>query len=436
MRGDAGQPFAALGLTLLCLWPIGIEHFVPLIVLPVYVFVFKKTRGTPACQIHVAGSAPVYLLALFLGFVVISSAQVTQSVRLMTYTRDLMAWICATALFAHFYAHYQTYRLVDGVRPLAIAFWVIVASCAFYIVIGSIQFPSLGYLAAPDFIKTSMTGARFLLKDFGEQLYFYGFTDRVSSFFGSPIHLACVLFLLLPFALHDRQSTVGRVIVYGAALTVVFFAQARVALVLMALYPLLVGMRRAAVAPTFSPASLLAVTVIVVVCAVAILLFSQSGVAFAKEAFLERRSGSVEARTMIYTQSLEWIKQRPFWGYGTQIDVAGLEYPLGSHSTPIGLAFKYGLIACLGMMGFLMSSYVVVIQVFRRERAREASLFYGCLLSSFTCYYALITVNEFVVDLYHHLVLFAVLGALWGTRRQTCVAHDRPRATAACAIGE
>lgn len=414
----AERPFYAFGLTCLLLWPIGFEQFLPIVFALVYVLVFRRVKPKVYRTFHIKQSLQSSLIFLFIALMLVSLTGIAEFVRLFTFSRDLLAWVTAALLFMHFDAHFRRYDFYNARKPFDAAFWVIVLSCIIYVAIGSIKFPSLAYLVSPGFIKNSMTGTRFLLKDFGEQLYFYGFTDRVSSFFGSPIHLACIIILLLPFALTKRASMLGKLFVYITALAIVFFAQARAAIIILVAYPFLALAIRAILKPARSPFAVLASGMLLIFLLIGVGVYLNTLIDFFDELFFSRRAGSAEARSSIYLYSWQWLQERPIIGYGTQIDIPNLAYPLGSHSTPLGFAFKYGLPAAVIMCGLLSAAYVVAIQLFRLQQNRAQERFYGLIVTSLTCYFSLLVINEFVVDLYHHLFLFALLGALWGTKRR------------------
>ena len=420
----AGHPFRAFGFTCLLFWPLGFEQFFPIIFLPTYILIFKTFKPAPNIRINFTTSAQSTIIWCFIAFMLIAMLNISEIVRLFTFSKDFLAWICAAILFSIFDAHFQKNDLKKASKSLDIIFWVIISTCIIYVAIGSIQFPSLAYLASPGFIKNSMTGTRFLLKDFGEQLYFYGFTDRVSSFFGSPIHLACVVILLLPFSLIQRKRPIGKVIVYVAAAMCVFFAQARIAIIMIAIYPITIMAIRAFLKPFRSPLSLIILSFFLLMATIFLSIYLANLIEFAEDLLFSRRAGSAEARSAIYLYSWQWIQERPLFGYGTQIDIPGLDYPLGSHSTPLGLAFKYGIPAALLMMFLILSSYTTLLKIFRASRTSKDETFFAYLAASFTCYLAMITINEFVVDLYHHLFLFSLLGAIWGTKRKYFQKYD------------
>lgn len=413
---EACKPFAALGITLLILWPIGLEQLFPLLIPILYYFVYGLVRPNGVGVIRLSLPKSAVLFIIFLFFVTLSMIKVEEMQRLITYSRDLMTWMCALLFFAHFYNYFKTRNLYEASEVGSKAFWIIILTCLVYILFGSIEFKSVGYLVSPGFIRESMTANRFLIKDFGEQLYFYGFTDRVSSFFGSPIHLALILFLLLPFAL-ARSNLSFKIFIYIVSFAAIFYAQARIAMVLILCYPIMYAFTGVILRPSRSPYSLL-LSILSLILAVSFsAVYYQELMQFLNELFFERRAGSADQRSGIYIDTIRWIGDSPLVGYGTQIDVPWLEYPLGSHSTPLGFAFKHGVIATIAMTGFLVFVYFSSVNLYRMEVNPIGRGFYRLLVTSLTCYFSILMINEFIVDLYHTIFLFSLMGAVMGTSR-------------------
>lgn len=412
--------FLSFFISTLLIWPTAIDQILPptiiIVFLGIYYISNKRTQASPL-------SIDFYFLsiAIFFTLVILSGFSVSEPTRIITYSRDVMLWMSSFFLFFFFRGRFFVLDLRKSANSMTIAFWIIFLSCAVYIFIGSIEFPSLAYLLAPDFIKSSMMGKRVLMKDFGEQLYFFGFTDRVKSFFGSPIHLSCIVFLLLPFTLtpatRTEKNLTRPVIYYSAAAFMLFFAQARVAIILLLLYPFIVAAFKAVFkAKRHGVTWFFALSFIMFLVLIGP-LFMDSLEGFLYNLFFERRSGSAGARSQIYQQSLEWVQNSPLLGYGTQIDVPGLDYPLGSHSTPLGLAFKYGIPAAAIMLLFLISCLFRTLRALSKTTDKYSETFWATLASSLLCYYLLLLINEFIVDVYHTLFLFSLLGAIIGSTR-------------------
>ena len=92
---------------------------------------------------------------------------------------------------------------------------------------------------------------------------------------------------------------------------------------------------------------------------------------------MDMREGSNNMRTIIYTQSLSTMwKQSPLIGIGIK-DMLG-EYPLGSHSTYIGVFYKAGI---LGGLVYMIAILCKVGQtLLSKDRSRHIMTLKICIL--------------------------------------------------------
>lgn len=75
------------------------------------------------------------------------------------------------------------------------------------------------------------------------------------------------------------------------------------------------------------------------------------------QSIVAARGGSAQDRAAIYLNSIESWLQRPVFGWGTQRDVPGVYYPLGSHSMYLGTLYQrgaIGLAVLLAMIGYVL----------------------------------------------------------------------------------
>tara|TARA_B100001758_G_C18281876_1_gene542079 strand:- start:311 stop:1042 length:732 start_codon:yes stop_codon:yes gene_type:complete len=102
-----------------------------------------------------------------------------------------------------------------------------------------------------------------------------------------------------------------------------------------------------------------ALLVILVVFSSAILLYwlETSGVLYyiLDLVIYSRGEGSANTRMSIYIQTFSAFLERPFFGWGTERDIKGLAYPLGSHSYYLGILYKQGV------FGFLVFVSMIIV---------------------------------------------------------------------------
>ncbi|WP_334257546.1 O-antigen ligase family protein [Pannonibacter anstelovis] len=402
----ASKRLLALWLAILVCWPLGAEQLFPPLILLIYIIICRSSISkTFPAEIPFNGK----LILAFLFLAVFSAFRIQENIRVITFTRDFMIWATALFFLCHFYACSETGNLRDYAKYFSLAFWFFVLTSILYVAFPSFEFPSIAYLVSPSSITDTMMGKRFLMKSLGEQLYFLGFTDRVSSIFGSPIHLACLVVLLLPFAMAFRRSAWSKGLTFLAALFIVFFAQARLAMIMLLIMPIVQSIYMATFKTKRAPFDILLLAAASLTFLVFAAAYFDEITSSLSDLFFERRRGSAEARGQIYSLTWNWFLERPFIGYGTQIDVPELDYPLGSHSTPLGLMFKHGIIAATLMITVLISTLMSHISLLRGSITRQESRFHALLCAAYTCYLMLLMLNEFIVDVYHTVILFVYI---------------------------
>lgn len=81
------------------------------------------------------------------------------------------------------------------------------------------------------------------------------------------------------------------------------------------------------------------------------------------ESINQTRSGSLESRSDIYRITVELIREHPFpiIGYGVKPSGEGLVASIATHSTPLGILFKAGLLGLLIYVFFVIASFKKLI---------------------------------------------------------------------------
>lgn len=95
------------------------------------------------------------------------------------------------------------------------------------------------------------------------------------------------------------------------------------------------------------------------------ILFNWTNVVDTVLSLNSERAGSWESRSDIYTASVEGIRRHPFilLGYGIKPQLAGLVASVATHSTPLSLLFRGGI---LGAVPFLILGILLVRQCWKR----------------------------------------------------------------------
>ena len=303
------------------------------------------------------------LLAFFLVVYGISFFSITEKMRYITYFRNLSTYLTAFMLLV------ITWNVVDKwwqIEKLlkAIVVVMLIASVvgvlAFSFEIFRVQFKSLTGYFIPSAISKTGYGSVIAVRNIGYYNWFLGLGTyfRVSSFFLYSTMFSSALAITLPIALFLRNINKGikkffytlSVVIMGLAL---LFTTGRVAI--MAILVGYVLFRFISIRSSAIKFSIVGIGFIV--CSLFLLWLEQTGILYQIIDLLlySRGEGSANTRMKIYIQTFNSFLERPIFGWGTERDVKGLAYPLGSHSYYLGTLYKQGVV------GFTLFIAIVVL---------------------------------------------------------------------------
>lgn len=190
---------------------------------------------------------------------------------------------------------------------------------AFYLFTGvseiSINYPhqSITFIAT-DFIAESKFPRLSMLGDYANS---------------AAIFITCCFFTLCTLD-HNGNASKARVFLFAIMLLLVVFTGSRITLFVLLCFTPVVLSRNPKITIIF-----------ITIGAVTALFFLLSGLA---EVILNARAGSSSMRERIYLTSINMVmNESPIFGMGYKPYIPGWDYPLGSHSTPIGYLFKNGI---------------------------------------------------------------------------------------------
>jgi len=302
-------------------------------------------------------------LVFFLIAYGISFFSIIEKIRYITYFRNLSTYLTAFMLLV------ITWNVVDKwwqIEKLLKAVIVVMLIASIVGVLGfafepfRIQFKSLTGYFMPNVIAKTGYGSVIAVRNIGFYNWFMGIGTyfRISSFFLYSTMFSSTLAITIPIALFlsninkgmRRNFYIFSVIMMGLAL---LFTTGRVAIIAF-----IVGyiMFRFILIKSFTiKISILAVGFLL--CSLFLLWLQQSGILYQIIDLLlySRGEGSANTRMKIYIQTFNSFLERPIFGWGTERDVKGLAYPLGSHSYYLGTLYKQGIV------GFSLFISIVVL---------------------------------------------------------------------------
>jgi O-antigen ligase len=303
------------------------------------------------------------LLAFFLVTYGISFFSITEKMRYITYFRNLSTYLTAFMLLV------ITWNVIDKwwqieklLKAIVIVMLIasIVGVLAFSFEIFRVQFKSLIGYFMPGAIAETGYGGVIAVRNVGYYNWFMGLGTyfRVSSFFLYSTMFSSTLAITLPMALFLRNIKKGMerhfysfsIVFMGLAL---LFTTGRVAIMAILIGYILfrfLSIRNFAI-------KLSIIGVGILLCSLFLLWLEQSGILYQiiDLVLYSRGEGSANTRIKIYIQTFNSFLERPFFGWGTERDVKGLAYPLGSHSYYLGTLYKQGVV------GFSLFIAIVIL---------------------------------------------------------------------------
>ena len=345
-RGWLPLPLRWVSLTLLAfplLWAAGVDGFLWAILLPVILLgLFALRSGRMLVnELTLAG------VLLFVAAFLVSGASIREPDRFLTWIRDgsVLAMMIGTAALV---ARSDRSAVIPAlVLPVCLVM-IFAALLGFAgIALGtdlSLTTP-MAYLLPSNIVATEF-GERLVVKTLFSEAWFAGITyPRLKSVFtyatAYAVAIAAFVAYVVASGVYRRNRLVQVALVLSLLALVLTTARA-------ALLGLSAGLFAWALLSSNRWLRSLAVGAALAVLALIVVFFDQIR-DLVQLASTLRGEGSLNARMMIYRQTIEWIGINPL-GYGTQRDVPDLVLPLGSHSTWLALPFKYGIAGLTGLV--------------------------------------------------------------------------------------
>ena len=366
------EPLTDVKLALLLLplwWLLGVEQFI----WPV-VFGFAAVKMLYLQHWRLIATPPLRWFALFIVAVLISGVFVDETMRLLTYARNLGAFLSGFLALLIISNRAQSWRQIEKVLNVVL-FIMFLAGVAGLLGILNIWRPAIqsviGQLLPAAVVNTSY-GETIAIRQWGDLSWFsgLGLYFRVSSFFLFSNHYSSALIYALPFFFMKLGQARGvRKIAVALAIVILainlVYTTGRVATL-----SLLAGALYYAVFhSTYHRSLRVLISLSLSVALIAILFsatlelasgFRQQGVisrtAEAVDAFTYARGeGSFINRFGVYGATIEGFLQRPLFGWGTERDVVGLNIPAGSHSEYLAALYRQGILGFFALLGLWWS---------------------------------------------------------------------------------
>lgn len=331
-------------------WFIGIEQIIwPLLFGWAAVKVLIRRRG------NVVIVPTLNWLVVFIVIHILSGFFITESFRIVTFARNLSTYIAAAFLLFVLINSVITWRQIE---TLLISLISIMIVAAFVGLLGIFdlwrpQVNSVIGFVLPASISSTGYGGRIAFRTIGDLSWFVGIGEyfRVTSFFMYSTLYATCLSLTIPVVmfLNNIANRFRKKLIFGLGVSLLLvnliFTTGRVAAlsfvaggVYFYLFVRQLGIqtRYRSIIIFFLITGIFVVMITLVVLNISLFQETFDTVVFS------RGSGSVDGRLYVYLMTLQDFWKRPFLGWGTERDIPGFPYPMGSHSYYLGILYKQG----------------------------------------------------------------------------------------------
>lgn len=426
------QPLTDVKLAILLLpvwWWLGVEQFI----WPV-IFGIATVKTLYLQNFRLIATRPLRWFALFIIAVLISGFFVEESMRYVTYARNLGAFASGFLVYVVITNRARSVQSIDKLLD-AILLVMILAGVAGLLGVLDIWRPAVHSLMGrvlPESIVATSYGRVIAFRELGQYGWFVGLGlyFRLSSFFLFGNYFSSAIVYTLPFLfMRMGQSRGARKVFVGLAIVLLIinliYTTGRVAalsLLAGALYfALFHSLYRRAIRTLAAVGLSLGILAILFVSVMEVSsttteagLIEQTGAAV--EAFVfARGSGSYDSRFGLYQATLVGFLERPFFGWGTERDVEGLSLPAGSHSEYLAALYRQGLLGVLALAGMVISVWFATRPPRgSAARSKEGSILrygrwflVGAVLNS--------TMNDPAVDATAYVLMWAIMGLLVAT---------------------
>lgn len=352
-------------------WWLGIEQFI----WPV-LFAVATIKVLAIQKFRLLAPRPLRWFALFMVAVFISGMFVEDAARMLTYVRNLGAFAGGFLALLVISNRARSWRGIDMLLNTVLAI-MFVAGLAGLLAVMGVWRPQLQSLAGqllPDSIATTGYGQVIVARAFGQRNWFIGLGEyyRLRSFFLFSNHYSSALIYVLPFFFMRAGQTRGlKKWLFGLIIVMLLvnlvYTTGRVATL-----SLLAGALYFAVFHSLSRRIIRVLLSLALTGALLLVLLTTTvelSTSRIEQGLLNRTAEAVEAFTFargpgsftnrfgVYEATISGFLERPFFGWGTERDVEGLEIPAGSHSEYLAALYRQGILGLIALVGLLISTW-------------------------------------------------------------------------------
>lgn len=332
---------------------------------------------------------------IFLFGAILSCFFIKEEGRWLQSVREIMLIVFMAGTFLYFSRldYKATKKTVDSVIKLALIASLLGLMCSLLAWDFDFKTP-FAYLVPSELIKTDYGHRIFYASPVTSSWFFWGDYFRVSSFFSYAT--SCAIALGATFFLFFKYKSERKLLLI-VIMTILAFA-----ILLTSTRSVFIALFVSMYAGLFFKAGVIGRTLLLFLAALAAFFLYKVG--FYDFLLAMRGGGSFHTRMDIYSNTIHNIG---FLGHGAYEDIPSLPLPLGSHSTVLGLLFKYGALGAVGIFLFFACSVLVALHSSRHQT----------LILSFAVYLIIVSFFEEVyLDSLAAIFVSLVMGVVFNTR--------------------
>ena len=325
-------------------WLMGVDGLLWVLLLPLGLLIFLRGNHSLLTKRDL-----LFMFGLLVFFLssLLASLNIVHNYRYITWFRD--TYLIATLLFvAYILAHRS--RGETCKRVAYSVFSVLTFSCVaglVSIVLGyDFKLHTAVSYVAPSFILDTDFGHRLFVKTLTSDAWFFGYDyKRLSGTFDYATSFAVALVVAIIFLISSLKTyRILRLVLFSIFLVSLFFTTSRASIISLFVGVSLLAFLGGGWGRRFLIIMLLSASIL------PFLYFPD----LLHTIVTLRGGGSATDRLEIYQRTWAAIRENPY-GYGSQVDIPELAYPLGSHSSWLALPFKFGILGVFGIMLAILS---------------------------------------------------------------------------------
>ena len=308
-------------------------------------------------------NSAILIFALFIVIYIISFFNIIESMRYITYFRNLSTYLTSFMILVIIWNIIDEWWQVEKLlKAIVIVMFLssIIGVLAFSTDFFRFNFKSLMGYIMPSFISETDYGSVIANRNLGFFNWFIIFGEyfRISSFFLYSTMFSATLAFTLPIVLYFRVTNQGFIKKFYTLIFCFMFLALLLTTGRVAIIAFLIGwilFKIISIKSIAIKGSIILISIFIISTTIIILYYFGFIDPLINLMIYSRGEGSANARARIYIETFQGFFEKPIFGWGTERDMKGMTYPLGSHSYYLGTLYKQGILGLVLFLSLLFS---------------------------------------------------------------------------------